>query len=49
MYRSERIRIISELLEKNGRVNINDLSKMFFVSEMTIRRDLTALENQGLV
>jgi len=49
MYREERIRIINELLDKNGHVNVMDLSKMFFVSEMTVRRDLKELATLGIV
>ena len=49
MYREERAKIISELLDKKGRVNVAELAHMFLVSEMTIRRDLKTLECQGLV
>ena len=36
-----------ELLEKNRLLNVNDLSDQFNVSQATIRRDLTTLEEQG--
>ena len=49
MYREDRLKIIKDLLDKNGRVNVTDLAKMFYVSEMTIRRDLKELAAQGLV
>ncbi|PKN86343.1 MAG: DeoR/GlpR transcriptional regulator [Chloroflexi bacterium HGW-Chloroflexi-8] len=37
------------LLEDLGAVTVSDLVKEFKVSEMTIRRDLDILENQGLL
>lgn len=40
---------ILKLIETQGSVNVSDLSEMFGVSEMTIRRDLTELEKDGLV
>ncbi len=49
MHHEERIKIINKLLDQNGHVSVTDLAKMFFVSEMTVRRDLKALESQGLV
>ena len=35
-----------ELLKKNGTIDIQELSKLFFVSEMTIRRDLADLAKE---
>lgn len=39
---------IYEQLKKNKTVDVNTLSRQYNVSKMTIRRDLTELENQGL-
>lgn len=49
MYRQERQRIIIELLDKRGSVDVSSLAETFNVSEMTIRRDLSRFEKQGLV
>lgn len=49
MYKEERQRIISELIDKKGNVNVADLADTFKTSPMTIRRDLSDLEHQGLV
>ncbi len=49
MYREERQRIISDLIDKQGSINVIELARTFKVSKMTIRRDLTELELQGLV
>jgi DeoR/GlpR family transcriptional regulator of sugar metabolism len=38
---------IMRLLEERGRVSISEIKSLFGVSEMTIRRDLTALEEMG--
>lgn len=40
---------IVELLEKQGKVRVSDLSRFFHISEVTIRNDLTELENAGLL
>jgi len=40
--------ILQELL-RNGEVSVEDLAKSFHVSSATIRRDLTELEQQGLL
>lgn len=40
---------ILEILDEHGEVKVKDLSKLFQVSEVTIRRDLQSLENQGLL
>jgi len=44
-----RHRAILELLEAHGAVRVADLCERFGVSEMTIRRDLTELEREGLL
>jgi len=43
-----RVKIL-ELLEKNGKVSVNNLSKSFKVSEVTIRNDLDVLEKKNLL
>ncbi|MGI6250644.1 MAG: DeoR/GlpR family DNA-binding transcription regulator [Anaerolineaceae bacterium] len=45
----ERQRMILSYLAKNGNVSVVDLCNMYNVSEMTIRRDLTSLQSQGLL
>ena len=40
---------ILKLLEEQGKVRVSELSRMFQISEVTIRNDLTALENEGLL
>jgi DeoR/GlpR family transcriptional regulator of sugar metabolism len=38
---------ILEMLEKHGRISLSEIKEVFPVSEMTIRRDLAALEEEG--
>lgn len=38
-----------DLLNMNGQVRVNELSKLFNVSEVTIRNDLSHLEKKGLL
>lgn len=45
----ERAKVILQELEKNGSVEIEELAKILNVSEMTVRRDLSRLEHEGLV
>lgn len=40
---------IMDILYEKGRVSVLELAKTLFVSEMTIRRDLTGLENKGML
>lgn len=40
---------ILELLDERGNIGVSDLSLRFGVSEMTVRRDLELLENEGIV
>ena len=40
---------IIELLYKEGKVKVIDLSRLFGISEVTIRNDLTELEAEGLL
>jgi DeoR/GlpR family transcriptional regulator of sugar metabolism len=46
---SKRQQEILELLEQKGHVYVSNLSKQFQVTKETIRRDLEALEKQGLI
>lgn len=45
----ERRRAILEILDKDGRVTVEDLSDRFSVSAVTVRNDLEALSSQGLL
>jgi DeoR family fructose operon transcriptional repressor len=40
---------IQQLVQEKGIVKVTDLSKMFGVTELTIRRDLDVLEKQGIL
>ena len=45
----ERRNKITEILNKKGKVKVNQLSKMFGISEVTIRNDLAKLESMGML
>ena len=49
MIQTERCTTIYQLLQKRGSVSTRDLQKHLFASEATIRRDLEAMERQGLL
>jgi DeoR family fructose operon transcriptional repressor len=49
MIAAERLERIAEVVRQNGVVSIADLSDRLGVSEATVRRDLTKLEQQGLL
>ncbi|GAA3521937.1 DeoR/GlpR family DNA-binding transcription regulator [Dietzia aurantiaca] len=49
MYGSERRRHIAESLAASGRVTVAELSAQLDVSAETVRRDLSALESEGLL
>ncbi|MBN1267888.1 MAG: DeoR/GlpR transcriptional regulator [Anaerolineales bacterium] len=49
MLKIERHRQIKQVIEEKGTATVNELSELFNVSEMTIRRDLQALFDRGLV
>lgn len=49
MFAIERIRIIKTYLIEQKKVSVNQLSKMLDVSEVTIRRDLEKLEDEGFL
>lgn len=45
----ERRRSILELLHRDGRVLVTELSKFFNISQITIRKDLEVLDSQGRI
>lgn len=45
----ERRNKIVEIVNKQGKVRVNQLSKMFDISEVTIRNDLAKLESMGML
>ena len=47
MFLDERLDKIMELLNKNKKVKVNELSQIFNVSEVMIRKDLQRLETEG--
>ena len=47
MFLEERQEAILNLLSRDGKVRVKDLSEMFKVTEDCIRKDLGALEKQG--
>jgi len=47
MFAEERQKKILDLLQQNGRVHISELARMFEVSEVTLRSDLSSLARQG--
>lgn len=49
MFVEERRRFILQQLQDGGRVTVNDMSRMLHVSPVTIRQDLHALEQAGLI
>ena len=49
MHRSERIMQIKDILLDQGKVFVEDLCSRFEVSEVTIRKDLNLLEEEGYV
>jgi DeoR family fructose operon transcriptional repressor len=49
MYQEERHTEIVERAKSNGRVDVNELAIEFDVTPETVRRDLTALERQGVL
>lgn len=46
---NERQNVIFSILAKQPRVTVKELSAQFGVSEVTIRKDLTALEDEGVL
>ncbi len=49
LYLEERRQAILELVNREGRVSVSDLSRAFSVSEVTIRADLQALAERNLL
>ncbi|SES74925.1 DNA-binding transcriptional regulator of sugar metabolism, DeoR/GlpR family [Salinibacillus kushneri] len=49
IFLNERQRKITDLVDQNSAVRVNELSKKFGVSEETIRRDLEKLETDGFL
>lgn len=49
LLKEERLRMTLEALREQGKVTVPELSNIFGVSEITIRRDLNELARQGLV
>lgn len=47
MFTEERQKKILDLIQKKGRLKISELTRMFGVSEVTLRSDLSALARQG--
>ena len=45
----DRKKDIMDLLYANGRVSVSELAKTLFVSEMTVRRDLSEMEKDGVL
>ena len=46
---NERHNSILSILKKNRTANVKELAKKLFVSEATVRRDLTEMKRLGLV
>jgi len=46
---NERKQKILEILEKNGAVKVSELSRLFDISEVTVRNYLADMENKGLL
>lgn len=46
---SERQRMILSIIDEKTYVTVNELAQMLFTSPSSIRRDLTSMQNQGLV
>jgi len=49
LFLQERLNQILSFLQEQGRVSVSQLSKRFDVSAVTVRNDLAALEQQGLL
>lgn len=49
MTRGERLEILIEIINRKKRVSYNELKKQVFCSTSTLRRDLIALENEGMI
>ena len=49
MFTNERFDEIIEILKEHKHIDVKTLSKMLYVSEATIRRDLNEMKNLGLI
>ena len=49
MLRSERFQEITDILDRNSSIKVSKLAELIHVSPATLRRDLVAMEKQGLV
>lgn len=49
LFAAERYQKIKQVLMEYGRVDVNNLSKLLSVSEVTVRKDLEKLETQGFL
>ncbi len=49
MYKETRWQKILEIIQNFGKADVNELARELVVSEMTIRRDLSAMMQQGLI
>lgn len=49
LYEEERLKLIAEYVQKQTRASVQELCELFKVSESTIRRDLSELENRELL
>ena len=47
LFNEERRRKILEMMNRDGRVLVKDLADHFKISQITIRKDLEILHNQG--
>ena len=48
-FQEERLREITRILETQNRLVVSELSKLFKTTDVTIRKDLTLLEKEGLL
>ena len=49
MFAAQRREKILELIREDGHAKVQELSRLFKVTEVTIRQDLEKLEEQGLI
>lgn len=49
MFEEERLRLITEYVQSHTRASVQELCERFKVSESTVRRDLSELENRNLL
>lgn len=49
MFNKERFQLISEYLKNHNRATVNELAKVLYVSQATIRRDLNEMQRLGMI